>query len=96
VRAVANLVAFIALLGAAGLGVRQQAYINCVADVQHDNAVRTAAIARVTDTERALQRRLIAAHSAAEYVPLRDAVLQAYDATDRARNANPPITRTCG
>jgi uncharacterized protein HemX len=96
VRAVANLVAFVALLGAVGIGFRQQAYVNCVADVQHANAVRTAVIAKATDTERALQRKLIAAHTAAEYVPLRDAVLAAYDETDRVRAANPPITRDCG
>lgn len=90
VRLIVALVAFLALAGSVWATARQQAYVNCVAGQQTAAAVRTAAIARATDNERRAQRLLIENVKPENVAGLRAAVLDAYDATDRVRSANPP------
>ena len=87
---IADMLSVIALLAAIVLGVRQQVYISCVADQQRADQVRTAAIARATDSERRAQRLLIENIKPENVSGLKSAVLDAYDITDRARAANPP------
>lgn len=89
-RSIATIISVVAILAAIGLGVRQQAYISCVAEHQKADAVRTAAISRATDNERRAQRLLIANIKPGDSSGLRAAVLDSYDATDRVRAANPP------
>lgn len=89
-RAITTVVAIVALLVAGALGIRQQAYINCVAEQQRLAATRTAAIAKATDRERAAQRALIQGVKPENSAELRDAVLRSYDSTDQVRAENPP------
>lgn len=95
-RAVTTALAIVAILGAILLGIRQQQYISCVADQQRMAAVRTTAIAKATDAERAAQRRLLVEINKTNGPELRAAVLAAYDETDRIRAANlPPAAHRC-
>jgi hypothetical protein len=95
-RALTTALSIVALIGAILLGVRQQHYISCVADQQRIAAVRTLAIAKATDAERAAQRRLLVEINASNGPELRAEVLAAYDETDRVRAANrPPAAKRC-
>lgn len=96
-RSVATLAAYVALAGAILLGVRGQAYISCVGSQQQAAAVRTAAIAKATDAERAAQRRVLTAiGDHAQVDATRAAALAAYDATDTVRKAYPaPPVKRC-
>lgn len=97
VRTTANIVAFVALLTAVFAGIRQQVYVNCVADQQRAQAMRTSAIATATDAERRAQRALITAVGDERQVEaMRAAALAAYDATDAVRKAHPaPPPKHC-
>lgn len=91
-RAVTTIVAFIALIVAGLLGIRQQDYITCVADQQARSDARTRILAAATDAERAADTRLIAGPQpggpSAEQ--LRAASVAARAVTDLLRKDNPP------
>jgi hypothetical protein len=93
VRGITTFVALLALLGAVLLGVRQQVYIDCVASKQRQDATRTAAIARATDTERAADQRLLAGPvpGGPDAAQLRQASATARSYTDAVRAQNPPV-----
>lgn len=91
-RAVTTIIATIALVLAALLGLRQQDYIACVADQQALSDARTRILAAATDNERAADTALIAGP-----VPggptgpeLRSASVAARAVTDLVRKQNPP------
>lgn len=89
-RGATTILALAAMISAIVLGWRQQTYIACVAEQQRADASRTAVIAKATDRERVAQRELVANVDPSNAAALRDAVLAAYEATDRIRAANPP------
>jgi len=90
-RASTTVVAFIALILSALLGLRQQSYINCVAEQQALDAERTRAIASATDIERKADAALVAGPSAGITIEqLRAADVAARQFTDRIREQNPP------
>lgn len=91
-RAVTTIIAIIALGGCLLLGLRQQSYINCVAEQQQHDAERTRAIAGATDAERTADRDLIAGPEATGRTAeqLRAAAVAARAVTDRIREQNPP------
>lgn len=89
-RATTTVMAMIALLGCLLLGLRQQAYINCVAEQQARDAERTRAIAAATDVERAADRDLIMGAPGRTQESLRAADVAAREFTDQIRAANPP------
>lgn len=90
-RASTTIVAFIALILSALLGLRQQSYITCVAEQQALDAERTRAIAAATDIERQADAALVAGPSPGVTVEqLRAADVAARAFTDRVREQNPP------
>jgi hypothetical protein len=91
-RATTTIVAVVALGLSALLGIRQQSYINCVAEQQAASDDRTRAIAAATDMERAADAALVAGPAAAGRTveQLRAADVAARAFTDRVREQNPP------
>lgn len=91
-RAGTSLVAMVALVGCMLIGLRQQSYINCVAEQQQRDAERTRAIASATDAERSADRDLIAGPTAGGRTSdeLRAAAVAAHAVLDRVRAQNPP------
>lgn len=91
-RAVTTIVAIIALLVAAYVGLRQQDYITCVADQQSMSDARTRILAAATDNERAADTALIAGQQPGgpTIVELRQASVAARAVTDLVRKQNPP------
>lgn len=89
-RAVTTMVAMVALVGCLIVGLRQQSYINCVAEEQAKSAERARALATATDAERAADRDLIAGVPGDTPEQLRAAAVAAREVTDRVRAANPP------
>jgi hypothetical protein len=91
-RATTTIVAVVALILSGLLGVRQQSYINCVAEQQQADAERTRAIASATDAERAADAALVAGAQPGgpTLVELRAADVAARQVTDRVREQNPP------
>jgi hypothetical protein len=77
-----TIVAVVALILSGLLGVRQQSYINCVAEQQQADAERTRAIASATDAG--------AQPDGPTLVELRAADVAARQVTDRVREQNPP------
>lgn len=90
-RATTTIVAFVALVLSALLGMRQQGYINCVAEQQSLDAERTRAIAAATDIERKADAALVAGPTAGVSIEqLRAADVAARQFTDQVREQNPP------
>lgn len=89
-RAVTTIIALVALVGCLLLGLRQQSYINCVAEQQQADAERTRAIAGATDAERQADRDLIAGVAGKTPEQLRAASVAARRLTDQVRQQNPP------
>lgn len=91
-RGVTTLVALIALAVAILVGVKQQLYINCVGRQQNRDAVRTEAISRATDAERAADRALIAGPTPGgpTIAQLRAIDTAAREHTDAVRAEYPP------
>lgn len=91
-RATTTIVAFVALILSGLLGLRQQGYINCVADQQARDAERTRAIAAATDIERSADAALVAGPTPGGPTAqqLRAADVAARQFTDRVREQNPP------
>lgn len=94
-----RLAAFLLVLVSIGLtlyvGYRYVALADCLRTNDDADSKRTSVIATATDAERKAQRVLIAARTPTEAAAARSDALAAYDATDRARAANPPNTRRC-
>lgn len=90
-RAITTIVAVIALGTSVALGVRQQAYISCVAGQQELAAARTEAVSAAADIERRAESRLIAGDpDPGAKAELRAQALAARAHTDRVRADNPP------
>lgn len=91
-RSAGTLVALVALIAALLLGLRQQAFVSCVAEEQAKDAERTRILGTATDAERAADRELIAGPAATgkSIDDLRAASAAARDLTDQVRAANPP------
>lgn len=91
-RATTTFIAIIALVLSAWLLLRQQQYLDCVADAQHASARRTSAISEATDRERAADLALIRGPlpGGPDVAQLRAAALAARQNTDRVRAENPP------
>ena len=90
-RAVTTIIAFVALVLSGFLAVRQQSYINCVAEQQQRDAERTRAISAATDVEREADRALLAGPTPGgpDAARLRAAAVAARAITDRVRQQNP-------
>lgn len=97
-RAVTTIIAFVALVLSGFLAVRQQSYINCVAEQQARDAERTRAIAAATDVERQADAELLAGPrpGGPSADQLRAAAVAARAITDRVRHQNPaPAMHRC-
>jgi|SRR5688572_16245938 len=90
-RAITTIIAFVALVMSGFLAVRQQAYIECVAEQQARDSERTRAISAATDAEREADRELIAGPrpDGPTAEQLRAAAVAARAVTDRVRQQNP-------
>lgn len=91
-RATTTVIAIVALLMSGMLLLRLQRYVDCVADQQNADAVRTAAISAATDLERRADAALVRGPLAGgpDKEELRRLDVEAREHTDRVRAANPP------
>jgi hypothetical protein len=91
-RSITTIVAFVALIIAGIVGLRQQDYITCVADQQSMSDARTRILAAATDNERAADTALVQGEQPGGpmLAELRQRSIAARAVTDLVRKQNPP------